>query len=499
MGVAPPERDPYFAQAMLFRSPLAIRLSLTHGILVALLVAVFAVTLQGLLRMHDVMTVVRVEKFSALDAEERLHRAAWNIELAVRHGRIECAEGVPQEAVRQRVLDARSAFSAVVAEVGAAAPPRLRSAALSYGTFADEALSASTCDFLALAASDRRRAHLDEEMTNAWIDRLHELHTEIEAKEQTARTIGRRATALGLAVAVLGAVIAVVVVRWTARSIATPMARLAADATRLGEGDFAPIAPVDGPLEIEELRRHLERTREKLLEVDRLKQSFLASVSHELRSPLGRLREALSLLADGTVGALSEKQTRVLSLAWKACEQEVRIVEALLDMSRVSSGMPVQKEEGCDLERVVQAAVRSETDAAQERGVDLKVVREAAPPSLRMDSALIERTVANLVRNAISVSPRKGEVKVVIGLSGGSGRAARVDVVDQGPGPSAEVADRLFQPFSAASVDGTARPAGIGLGLSLAREVARAHGGDLGMLREAGATTFRLELPLEAS
>ena len=75
-------------------------------------------------------------------------------------------------------------------EVGAAAPPRLRNAALSYGTFADEALAASTCDFLALAASDRRRAHLDEEMTNAWIDRLHELHTEIEAKEQTARAIG---------------------------------------------------------------------------------------------------------------------------------------------------------------------------------------------------------------------------------------------------------------------------------------------------------------------
>jgi two-component system, NtrC family, sensor histidine kinase GlrK len=488
---------------MLFRSRLATRLSLTHGVLVALLVALLAVTLQGLLQMHDVMTMISVQRFSALDSEEVLHRAAWNIELAVRHGRIECGEGVPQESVRQRVLEARKAFSAVVEKTGPEAPVRLRDAALGYGTFADEALAASTCDFLALAATDRRRARLDEEMTNAWIDRLHELHTDIEAKELTARTIGRRTTVLGIAVALLGALIAVVVVRWTARSIATPVARLAADATRLGEGNFAPIAPVDGPLEIEELRRHLEVTRGKLLEVDRLKQSFLASVSHELRSPLGRLREALALLADGTVGALTTQQARVLSLAWRACEQEVRIVEALLDMSRVGSGMPVQKEEGCDLERVVQAAVRSESDAAQERGVGLRVVREATPPSLRLDSALIERTVANLVRNAISVSPRSGEVRVVIGMSGVSGtapgRAARVDVIDSGPGLSPAVIGRLFQPFSAANVDGTSRQGGIGLGLSLAREVARAHGGDLGVVREGGLTTFRLELPLEAS
>ncbi|MDP3154523.1 MAG: HAMP domain-containing sensor histidine kinase [Archangium sp.] len=483
---------------MLFRSRLATRLSLTHGVLVALLVALFAVTLQGLLRMHDVMTMISTEKFSALDAEEGLHRAAWNIELAVRHGRIECSEGVPQETVRQRVLEARQAFSSVVSGAGAAAPRRLKDAAVGYGTFADEALKANTCAFLVLNETDRRRARLDEEMTNAWIDRLHELHTDIEAKEQTVRTIGRRTTSMGLAVALLGALTAVVVVRWTARSIATPVARLAADATRLGEGNFAPIAPVDGPMEIEELRRHLERTREKLLEVDRLKQSFLASVSHELRSPLGRLRQALSLLADGTVGELSERQSRVLSLAWKACEQEVRIVEALLDMSRVSSGMPVQKEAGCDLERVVQAAVRSETDVAQERGVELRVVTQVRPPSLRLDSALIERTVANLIRNAISVSPKSSEVKVVIGVNeNGPGRVARVDVVDCGPGLSAEVESRLFRPFSAANVEGAARPAGIGLGLSLAREVARAHGGELGVSREAGLTTFRLELPVE--
>ena len=130
-------------------------------------------------------------------------------------------------------------------------------------------------------------------MTDAWIDRLQVLHADVKATEDRARALGKRTALSGVFVAFLGALTAVVVVRSTARSITGPVARLATDATRLGEGNFAPIAAVGGPLEIEGLRRNLERTREKLLGVDRLKQAFLASVSHELRSPLGRLREAV--------------------------------------------------------------------------------------------------------------------------------------------------------------------------------------------------------------
>jgi len=477
---------------------LATRLGITHGALVALLGVLLVVTLQGLLRMLGVMTMISDQKLSSLDAEEELHRSAWGIEVALRHGRVACTESGDEAAVRARIETARTSFAEVVSRRGATASARLRDAALRYGAFADEALAASVCAFLATPRTEERRTSLDEEMTDAWIDRLQELHADIEAKEDTARKIGNRTAMSGLGVALLGALVAVTVARWTARSVTAPVARLASDATRLGEGDFAPIAPVDGPMEIEDLRRHLERTREKLLGVDRLKQAFLASVSHELRSPLGRLREALALLSDGTVGALTPQQSRVLTLASRACEQEVRIVEALLDLSRVSSGLPVQREAGCDIERVVDEAVRGEGDAALARGVSVRVVREAAPPSLTLDSALIERAVANLVRNAISVSPRDGEVRIVIGVhDGGRGRAVRLDVIDDGPGLSEEVVDRVFEPFATARVAKADRPAGVGLGLSLAREVARAHGGDLGVMREAASTTFRMELPVE--
>jgi two-component system, NtrC family, sensor histidine kinase GlrK len=481
------------------RLRLATRLGITHGVLVAILAVLLVVTLQGLLRMLGVMTLISDQKLTSLDAEEELHRSAWGIEVALRHGRIACVEGRPEQLVRDRIGVARASFADVLGRRGTVATPPLRDAALRYAVFADEVLAASTCEFLCRSSTEDRRAKLDEEMTDAWIDRLHELHADIEVKEERARDIGRRTTNTGLLVAIVGVVAAVIVVRWTARSVTRPIASLGAAATRLGEGDFAPIAPVGGPVEIEDLRRNLERTREKLLGVDRLKQAFLASVSHELRSPLGRLRQAIALLADGTVGPLSPQQDRVVALAGRACEQEVRIVEALLDMSRVGSGLPVQREAGCDLEKVVDAAVEGEREAAVDRGVGVRIVRDASPPSVTLDSALIERAVANLVRNAISVSPRDGEVQVVIGMRPqGEGRAIRIDVIDDGPGLSDEVSARIFQPFSAAAVTKVGRPAGIGLGLSLAREVARAHGGDLDVARDEARTTFRLEIPVEA-
>lgn len=478
---------------------LGTRLGLTHGALVGLLIVLLVVTFQGLLRMLAVMSTVSAERLSTLDAEEQLHRAAWQIEVALRHGRLACANAESEDAIRERISTERSDLLGVFAQHGDAAPPRLREAARKYQLIADEALGASPCSFLSSTAADLRRMSLDEEMTNAWIDRLQELHSDVKATEERARNIGQVTALSGVLVAILGAVTAVLVVRSTARSITQPVGRLAADATRLGEGNFAePITAVDGPLEIEGLRRNLERTREKLLGVDRLKQAFLASVSHELRSPLGRLREAISLLSDGTVGRLSAEQADVLKIAGRACEQEVRIVEALLDMSRVSSGLPLQLEASCDIERIVAAAVDSEQPTAHERDVQIGVVRDAQAPSLTLDSALIERAVANLVRNAVSVSPRKTEVRVVIGVHGaGDQRKVRVDVVDQGPGLAPAVANRMFQPFASAAVTEAQRPAGIGLGLSLAREVARAHGGELEHAREERATTFRLELPVE--
>lgn len=474
------------------RTRLATRLGVTHGALVVMLAVLLAVTLQGLVSMLGVMTVIRDQRLSSLDAEEQLHRAAWDIEVELRRGRVAC----PSDDMRGRIERVAARFEALNAQLVDVAPG-LREAAGRYLVFARELTAGKTCELLLAPHTEERRLKLDEDLTDAWIDRLHEVHADIEAKEVRARDIGDRTKRVGIVIAIVGAALALVIARVTAESVTRPIAALAAAATRLGEGEFTPIVSVGGPMEVEALRNDLERTREKLLGLDRMKQGFLASVSHELRSPLGRLREALSLLSDGTVGELSAQQKRVVTLASRACEQEVRIVEALLDMTRIGSGMPVQRAAGVEVGRVVEAAVEAEKSEATARNVTISVKRPDAIPTMTADAALLERAVANLVRNAVSVSPKDGVVEVDVTMREGerdAQRVIRVEVCDDGPGLDPTLAKKVFEPFNAAAVKAAGRPAGIGLGLSLVREVARAHGGDVTVRREDNRTIFRFEI-----
>jgi two-component system sensor histidine kinase GlrK len=478
---------------------LSTRLGLSHGILVALLVIVVAVTLQGLVRMLELVVEIRDQGLSSLDAENELHRAAWKIEVAMRHGRAACTRDATDAMVLPRIADARRELEASLARRAKEAPERLRAATQRYATLARSAPETNTCAFLLSTTTDDLRAALDEELTNAWIDRLRELHADIQTKEDEARRTGTFTTACGMAIAALAAVIAVAVGRSTNRRVSEPIMALAASATRLGEGEFDPIPFVSGPRELEELSRNLERARVRLQEVDELKQAFLASISHEMRSPLTSVREGLSLLADGTCGPLAPKQQRVVELATRACEREVRIVEALLDLSRFRSGVPLKREAACDIDRVLEAALESERDDAARHDVRIELVNEEAVPLTQLDSALVERAVSNLVRNAVSVSKPGQSVRIVRKVVDGIGkRDVSIDVIDQGPGLPEELREALFRPFVAATVAGVERPAGIGLGLSFAREVARAHGGDLTVVRsDASGTTFRFAVPVQ--
>ncbi|MBX3187127.1 MAG: HAMP domain-containing histidine kinase [Labilithrix sp.] len=476
---------------------LSTRLGISHGVLVALLVILLGFTLQGLVRMLSLVVDIRDQRLSSVDAEEELHRAAWKIEVAMRHGRASCLADPAAPEVRGSIAEPRADLARVLESPQA--PEPLRSAAQLYLELADAALEGDTCAFLVAPSTESQRIKLDEELTNIWIDRLKELHTGIQNDEDQARQIGNVTTIVGIVVALVAAGAAIGIARSTGRSVAEPIRVLAASATRLGEGDFAPIPSVSGPREVEELWRDLERARERLLELDQLKQSFLASVSHEMRSPLTSVREALALLADGTCGDLTPKQRRIAELAMRACEREVRIVEALLDLSRFRSGLPLKREAACDIDQVIEAAVDDERADADRRGVRIEVGGGESTPLLQIDSALVERAIANLVRNAVSVSRTGQSVRVqrsVVEVDGQ--RTLAVDVIDDGPGLPEELRGVLFRPFSTAAVSSVGRPAGIGLGLSFAREVARAHGGDIKLPREdTKGTTFRIELPLQ--
>ena len=482
------------------------RLLISHSLLIAFLLGAAGFSVVALVRMTSLLTELREEHLGQVQEEEAVHQAAWGVEVAARHAILACERDPsfgPKAAVSLKT--ALRQLELLLARYGDAIQPSIRNTAHEYRAYARYVSEENTCARLFEPALREKRLLWDENLTDAWIALVRALHEMVLEREAEAHAIGATAIGVGLLFGALAVFTAWGVARWMARGVTRPLELLATQARQVGQGNFAPIHPVSGPLEVQELASELERTRARLAEIDQLKDAFVASVSHDLRTPLTRLRAALGLMADGTTGPLNAQQRRVIELARSACEREIRLVSALLDMSRVKSGKALRREAGCLLDDVLVRAMEDTRAEADEAGVQLELEKEGALSPASLDAALIERAVANLLGNAIRVSSRGQKVRMIRTITQegppghtASGTWARVVVRDEGPGVRPEVVDRLFEHFFTSPVGNTAQPPGIGLGLPLAREMMRAHGGEVAFLDEPGpGAAFAVWIPLD--
>ncbi|WP_257459580.1 HAMP domain-containing sensor histidine kinase [Archangium lipolyticum] len=483
------------------------RLLISHALLTALLLGAAAFAVVALVRMTNLLTEIREEHLGQVKEEEAVHQAAWSIEVAARHAILRCERDPtvgPEMAASMKAP--LQQLESLLAMHGDAIQPNIRNTAEDYLTYARYVIEENTCARLFDPALREKRLTWDENLTDAWIAIVHSLHKDVLQRESEAYGIGATAICVGLVFGALAVFSAWGVARWMARGVTRPLELLAREARQVGQGNTKSIAQVGGPLEVQELATELERTRARLAEIDQLKDAFVASVSHDLRTPLTRLRAALGLMADGTTGPLNEQQRRVVELARSACEREIRLVSALLDMSRVKSGRVLRREAGCQLDDVLRRAMEDMRAEAEAAGIQLELETGGAMSPASLDAALIERAVANLLGNAIRVSSRGQRVRMVRTLTqeGPPGHAAsetcwaRVVVRDEGPGVRPEIRDRLFEHFFTSPVGGGTTSPGIGLGLPLAREMMRAHGGEVALLDEPGpGAAFAVWIPLD--
>jgi two-component system sensor histidine kinase GlrK len=486
---------------------LAQRLLISHSLFTAMLLGSAAFSVVALVRMTTLLTEIRQEQLGAVQEEEAVHQAAWAIEVAARHALLACEGDLsagPRVAASLR--ESMHPLESLLARYGDSVQPSIRTTAQHYLSYARHVSEADTCTRLLEPSLRKQRLDWDENLTDAWIALVHSLHEVLLAREAEAYAIGATALGVELVFGCLAVLAAWGVARWMARGVTRPLELLALQARRVGQADFSPIAPLEeGPLEVRELAAELERSRARLAEFDQLKDAFVASVSHDLRTPLTRLRSALGLIADGTTGPLNEQQRRVVELARSACEREIRLVSALLDMSRVKSGKALRREAGCSLDVVLHQAMEDMRGEAELAGVQLELEAEGTMAPASLDAVLIERAVANLLGNAIRASSRGQRVRMVRTVTqegppghAASGTWARVVVRDEGPGVRPEVRDRLFEHFFTSPMGNNTASPGMGLGLPLAREMMRAHGGEVLFLDEPGpGAAFALWVPLE--
>lgn len=228
-------------------------------------------------------------------------------------------------------------------------------------------------------------------------------------------------------------------------------------------------AQVAGLLERAELARAVQAAA-PLAEADRLRTALLAAVSHDLRTPLASAKAAVSSLRSSDVKWQPAERAELLSTADESLDRLTRLVENLLDMSRLQAGALAVSLQAVSLEEVLPGAL-------DELGVDSEQVELALPaelPEVRADAALLERVVVNVVANALRYSPRDRPPVLAASVLGDR---VELRVVDSGPGiPEAEW-ERVFVPFQRLGDADTST--GVGLGLALARGLVEAMGGSL--------------------
>ena len=223
---------------------------------------------------------------------------------------------------------------------------------------------------------------------------------------------------------------------------------------------------------LQEQTRTLERARAELKHADRMKGEFLAVLSHELRNPLGAIRNGLYLLRDGR----TDDPGRIQDMMDRQLRQILRLMEDLLDVSRITSGKIVLKREPVKLESVVRDAVDSTRTAMDSMAHQLTVNLPPEPVVIRGDRVRLAQVLSNLLGNAAKFTPSGGEIAVNAAAENG---AVEIRVRDNGIGIPPDMVDRVFEMFTQADRSASRQNGGLGIGLSLVRGLVEAHGGSV--------------------
>jgi two-component system osmolarity sensor histidine kinase EnvZ len=261
-------------------------------------------------------------------------------------------------------------------------------------------------------------------------------------------------------------------------TINRPLQALTRAAAQMGQGRVPPPVEVRGPQEISTLASAFNQMAADIKRLDDERALLLAGVSHDLRSPLARIRLGVEMLQESGDGTLKADMVRDI-------EDIDAAINQFLDFARLADTEAAVGDG--DLNALVRGVVERYARAGEKVTMDLKPL-----PALALRPVALQRLVANLVDNALRHSRTAVEVRTAA-----DGDRAVIEVLDRGSGIPPEEAERMLQPFT--RLEGARTGPGTGLGLAIVDRIARMHGGSIRLLRrEGGGLHARVELPLHA-
>jgi two-component system sensor histidine kinase BaeS len=283
-------------------------------------------------------------------------------------------------------------------------------------------------------------------------------------------------------------------------SMRRPLEELVDAAGRLATGDRSARVEVGGLAEtatlgaaFNEMAEELEQEESRREQLDRLKDEFVLTASHELRSPLTSVQgfaELLMLERD----SLTPRQAETVEVILDNCRHLVRLLNDLLDLARSDAGRLSIRPQPTEVAPLVADVVRTMRAQTEAGGQALSETVDPDLPLIEVEPDRVRQILVNLLTNAHEYSPDGAS----IGVSARAvGAEVEISVSDNGPGIPEEQLGRIFERFTRGDAGLTQRVGGTGLGLAISKSLAEAHGGSIGAESKLGqGSTFRLRLPV---
>ena len=249
-------------------------------------------------------------------------------------------------------------------------------------------------------------------------------------------------------------------------------------------------------LEREETTRELEKARERAETASQAKGQFLANISHEIRTPMNAI---VGLTEELEVSALTDDQRQALDLLGTSADALLKVIDDVLDFSRIEAGEMVPEVQPCDFRPLIQSVVELFKPQAELRALRLDAQFDSRVPGrIQTDASRLRQILVNLVSNALKFTKSGGvSLEVSVRARNTAEDEIYVEIIDTGLGIDPEQLETLFEPFTQADGSSTRRYGGTGLGLPISKRLVELLGGKIGALSSPGqGSTFWFSLPI---
>jgi signal transduction histidine kinase len=237
----------------------------------------------------------------------------------------------------------------------------------------------------------------------------------------------------------------------------------------------------------------LEADNRKLSEMNRMKDVFLSTASHELKTPLTSIIGYAEILGDRTITIPETDRVEFVGRLHVEAHRLLALIEEVLDLSRIECGKLVLNRTRLSLSDLVRSAADTARPLAQRHGVSIVLDVAEGTPELSVDEVKMRQVIVNLLVNAAKYSPKNG---IITARTGVDGCFASIEVIDQGPGIHPDDAAHIFELFGQGAHGLERRSGGIGIGLHLVKRLTELHGGHVSLRSSMDGSTFVVRLPL---